>query len=35
MECYTAPVEIQIYGNKLAFISYGATQMATMVEALE
>lgn len=28
---YTEPVEIQIYGNKLAFIAYGETQMATII----
>ena len=28
---YTEPVEIQIYGDKLAFIAYGETQMATII----
>lgn len=28
---YTAPVEVQIYGDKLAFIAYGETQMATII----
>lgn len=30
-DTYTEPVEIQIYGNKLAFIAYGETQMATII----
>lgn len=30
-ETYTEPVEIQIYGDKLAFIAYGETQMATII----
>lgn len=30
-DAYTEPVEIQIYGNKLAFIAYGETQMATII----
>ena len=32
-EAYTEPVEIQIYGDKLAFIAYGETQMATIVHS--
>lgn len=30
-DTYTEPVELQIYGNKLAFIAYGETQMATII----
>ena len=30
---YTAPVEIDIYGNKVAFISFGGTQMATIIDS--
>lgn len=30
-EDYTAPVEIQVYGNKVALISFGGTQMATII----
>ena len=30
---YTAPVEIDIYGNKVAFISFGETQMATIIDS--
>lgn len=32
-DSYTAPVEIDIYGNKVAFISFGETQMATVVDS--
>lgn len=32
-DIYTAPVEIDIYGNKVAFISFGNTQMATLIES--
>lgn len=28
---YTAPVEIQVYGDKVALISFGETQMATVI----
>ena len=28
---YTAPVEIQVYGDKVALISFGDTQMATII----
>lgn len=28
---YTAPVEIDVYGNKVAFIAFGETQMATII----
>lgn len=31
--CYTAPVEIDIYGHKAAFIAYGDTQMATVIDS--
>lgn len=30
--CYTAPVEIDVYGNKVAFIAFGETQMATIID---
>ena len=30
---YTAPVEINIYDDKVAFISYGDTQMATIIQS--
>ena len=30
---YTAPVEIDIYGSKTAFISFGDTQMATIIDS--
>ncbi|MFZ1257890.1 MAG: helix-turn-helix domain-containing protein [Candidatus Saccharimonas sp.] len=30
-EDYTAPAEIQIYGNTIALIAYGETQMATII----
>ncbi len=30
-EDYTAPVSIQAYGDKVAFISFGETQMATII----
>lgn len=32
-EDYTAPVEFQIYGDKVALISYGETQMATIINS--
>lgn len=32
-EAYTEPVEIQIYGDSLAFIAYGETQMATIIKS--
>lgn len=31
IEAYSEPVEIQIYGDKLAFIAYGETQTATII----
>ena len=30
---YTAPVEIDVYGDKVAFIAFGDTQMATIVDS--
>lgn len=30
---YDAPVEIQIYGDKVAFIAYGESQMATIIQS--
>lgn len=30
---YTAPVELDIYGNKVAFIAFGDTQMATIIDS--
>lgn len=30
---YTAPVEIDVYGHKVALISFGATQMATTIDS--
>jgi sugar-specific transcriptional regulator TrmB len=30
---YTAPVEIDVYGNKVALIAYGDTQMATIIDS--
>lgn len=30
---YTAPVEIQIYGDKVACIAYGESQMATIIQS--
>ena len=30
---YTAPVEINVYDDKVAFISYGDTQMATIIQS--
>ena len=30
-EDYTAPVEIQVYGDKVALISFGETEMATII----
>jgi sugar-specific transcriptional regulator TrmB len=30
---YLAPVEIDIYGNKIALIAFGETQMATVIES--
>lgn len=32
-DSYTAPVEIDVYGNKVAFISFGETQMATIIQS--
>lgn len=32
-QSYTAPVEIDIYGDKVAFISFGETQMATIINS--
>lgn len=32
-DTYTAPVEIDVYGNKVAFISFGETQMATIIDS--
>lgn len=32
-DSYTAPVEIDIYGDKVAFISFGKTQMATIINS--
>jgi len=32
-QSYTAPVEIDIYANKVAFISFGETQMATIIDS--
>ena len=32
-EAYTAPVEIDVYGDKVALISYGETQMATIIQS--
>lgn len=31
LDAYTAPVEIDIYDNKVALIAYGETQMATVI----
>ena len=28
---YTAPVEIDVYGDKVALIAFGETQMATII----
>ncbi len=30
---YTAPVEVDIYGHKVAFIAFGDTQMATIIDS--
>lgn len=30
---YTAPVEVDVYGDKVAFISFGETQMATIIDS--
>ncbi len=30
-DTYTAPVEINVYGNKVALLAYGKTQMATII----
>lgn len=30
---YTAPVEIDVYGDKVAFIAFGDTQMATIIDS--
>ncbi len=32
-DAYTAPVEVDIYGHKVAFIAFGDTQMATIIES--
>lgn len=32
-DAYTAPVAIQIYGNKVALIAFGETQMATIINS--
>lgn len=32
-EAYTAPVDINVYGDKVAFISFGETQMATIINS--
>lgn len=32
-DIYTAPVEIDIYGDMVAFIAFGETQMATLIES--
>lgn len=32
-ESYTAPVEIDVYGNKVAFISFGEEAMGTIIES--
>lgn len=32
-QAYTAPVEIDIYGSKVALISFGGTQMATIIDS--
>lgn len=32
-DSYTAPVEIDVYGSKIAFISFGETQMATIIDS--
>lgn len=32
-QSYTAPVEIDVYGNKAAFIAFGDTQMATIIDS--
>jgi sugar-specific transcriptional regulator TrmB len=31
VDAYTAPAEIQVYGDKVAIIAYGETQMATII----
>lgn len=33
MDTYTAPVEINVYGDKVAFISFSETQMATIIQS--
>lgn len=33
LEDYTAPVEIDVYGNRVAFIAFGDTQMATIIDS--
>lgn len=33
LDSYTAPVEIDVYGSKTAFISFGDTQMATIIDS--
>jgi hypothetical protein len=32
-DSYTAPVEIDVYGKKVALITYGDTQMATIIDS--
>jgi len=32
-DIYTAPVEIDVYGNKVALIAFGETQMATIIDS--
>lgn len=33
LAAYTAPVEIDVYGNKVALIAYGDTQMVTIIDS--
>lgn len=33
LDSYTAPVEIDVYGNRVAFIAFGDTQMATIIDS--
>jgi len=33
VDTYTAPVEIDVYGNKVALIAFGETQMATIIDS--
>ena len=32
-DAYTTPVAIQVFGNKLAFIAFGETQMSTIIDS--